>query len=98
MINARARAHTHTPYNPGSKAATKSFYVPLVYRTEKESTLSFKTQTLLPGSHTPSFSTEGWRRIYNPPLSSSCHGDQPQTFLSFWYRVRFSNAGGMEGA
>lgn len=31
-------------------------------------------------------------------LSSSCHGDQPQSFHSFWYQEHFSSAGEMEGA
>uniref|UniRef100_A0A8C0S2Y1 Pantothenate kinase 2 n=1 Tax=Canis lupus familiaris TaxID=9615 RepID=A0A8C0S2Y1_CANLF len=75
-INARAR----TPNDPGSKGATRSASpqgAAPKRRTDRPS-----RPTPLPGSHTPAFSTGEWRRIYNPPLSPSCHGDQPQV-LSF---------------
>lgn len=86
------------PPSPSSKVATKSFSVPQCTTQKRGARISFKKPTPLPGSHTPSFTTGGWRRIYNPPLSSSCHGDQTQSFHSFWYREHFSNAGRMEGA
>lgn len=83
--------------NSTLQSGSQILLCPPMHHPERGSRLSCKRPTLLPGSHFPSFPTGGWRRIYNPPLSFSCHGDKPQSFHSFWYLSlqRWRKGGGL---
>lgn len=85
------------PLPPRLQGGPQIFLCLLGHYTEKgDQTFLKKRQPYFPGP-TLSPLQENGEGSTNPPLPSSCHRDQPQSYHSFWSRGHFSIAGGMKG-